>query len=55
MGIEWLLIDDFEHIVLDKYKIMLAPHYIPIRLWKRGNTPIGLFKKVGKVNIPKFE
>jgi len=55
LGIEWLLIDDFENVVLDKYLKTLNQHYILVKMWKRGNTPIGLFKKMGKLNNLRFE
>jgi hypothetical protein len=55
LGIEWLLIDDFENVVLDKYLKTINRFYIPIKTWKRGNNPIALFKKIGKVNVPSFE
>jgi len=54
MNIEWLLVDDFNDIVAQRFMEKLRGHYMPIRSYNRSGIPIVLFKKIGKVNFPQF-
>jgi hypothetical protein len=54
MNIEWLLVDDFNDIVAQRFMEKLRGHYMPIRSYNRSGIPIVLFKKIGRVNFPQF-
>jgi hypothetical protein len=54
MNIEWLLVDDFSDIVAQRFMEKLRGHYMPIRSYNRSGIPAVIFKKIGRVNFPKF-